>query len=64
LPKEITDIEEFLRLSEKAEVCLIKRSGDVVKLKLRAPRYIYTFKTTPEETESILKKIKCSKEEM
>jgi large subunit ribosomal protein L38e len=61
MPKEIKDVDEFVRLSEKAEYCLVKRvkKENKVKLKLRTKKYLYTLKTTPERVDEILKNVKC-----
>jgi len=64
MPKEIFDPEEFLRIAERASECRIKRLGDVMKLKLRTRRYLYTLKVNVEEGEELLKKIKCPKREV
>ncbi len=60
MPKEIKDKEEFIKLSEKALECRVKRHKDYVKLKLRLKRYLYTLKVKPEEAEDIIKQLKCS----
>lgn len=59
MPTEIFDTEEFIALSEKAEYCAVKRLEEVVKLKLRTPRMLYTLKVEPVRTEEIFKKMKC-----
>jgi ferritin-like protein len=59
LPTEISDIDKFVQLSEKAEFCAVKRLKDSVKLKLRTPEKLYTLVTTPMKTEEIFKKLKC-----
>jgi len=59
LPVETKDIERFVSLSESANVCQIKRAKDVVKLKLRTPKTLYTIKLEPAEAEEIIKKLKC-----
>ena len=64
LPKEIKDVEEFIRLSEKARLCFIKKKGGEVKLKLRTPSYLYTLKTNLEQFNEVLKKIKCETKEI
>ena len=64
MPKEIFDPDEFLRIAERASECRIKRLGDVMKLKLRTRRYLYTLKVSVEEGEELLKKIKCPKREV
>ncbi|MDH5795353.1 MAG: 50S ribosomal protein L38e [Candidatus Bathyarchaeota archaeon] len=59
MPTEILDTEEFVGLSEKAEYCAVKRLGDVVKLKLRTSKTLYTLKVEPTKAEEIFKKLKC-----
>jgi ferritin-like protein len=43
MPAQISDIEEFVRISERAEECRVKRLEDLVKLKLRTPSKLYTI---------------------
>lgn len=64
MPKEIFDPEEFLALAEKASECRVKRLGDVMKLKLRTRRQLYTIKLGSDEGEELLKKIGCPKNEL
>lgn len=59
MPAEIKDTEEFIRLSERATYCAIKRLPKTVKLKLRTPRRLYTLKTDPANAEEIIKKLSC-----
>jgi len=59
MPTEVFDVEEFVEISERAKYCIIKRSEDIVKLKLRTPRRLYTLKVKPEEAEEIIKRVKC-----
>jgi len=59
LPAEVTDVERFVKLSERAEYCLVKRGRNVVKLKLRTARRLYTLKVKPEDAEGILSRIGC-----
>ncbi|RLE95312.1 MAG: hypothetical protein DRN04_00255 [Thermoprotei archaeon] len=59
MPREIFDKEKFLELAKYARECRVKKLGDVVKLKLRLKRYLYTYKTTSEEAEELLKQIQC-----
>jgi len=59
MPTEIKEIDEFVKLSEKAEYCAVKRLKDCVKLKLRTPRMLYTLKINPSRTEEVLKKLRC-----
>jgi hypothetical protein len=64
LPMEIFDPEEFLVLAEKASECRVKRLGDVLKLKLRTRRQLYTIKLETAEGEELLKKIGCPTREL
>ncbi len=59
MPKEIFDEEKFLELSEYAVHCRVKRIKDIVKLKLRTKRYLFTYKTDPTSAERILRNISC-----
>ena len=59
MPKEIFDVENFISLSATAVECRVKRVKDVVKLKLRTPKYLYTLKLDPESAEEIIKKVSC-----
>ena len=58
LPSEI-DLNSFLKLAENAESCRVKRLGDIVKLKLRTPKRLYTVEAKKEKAEEIIKKLKC-----
>jgi len=64
LPVEVSDVDEFVRLSEKAEHCLVKRTKDKAKLKLRTPNELYTLKTDSKNADEILKKLKCETREI
>jgi len=59
MPKQMDDLEKFLTLSEKAESCIIKRLKDVVKIKLRHRKTLYTYKVDKKSAEEIIHKIKC-----
>ena len=59
MPAEVTDAEEFVRMSERAVECRVKRLKDVVKLKIRTPRELYTIKVDPEKAADMLKQIRC-----
>ena len=64
LPAEIFDPEEFIEISERAEYCAVKRTKDIVKLKLRTPSRLYTLKVEPLKAEEIIKKLKCEIQEL
>jgi large subunit ribosomal protein L38e len=59
LPKEITDADEFVKMSEKALECRVKRSEEVVKLKLRMPKQLVTLRVDPAKAAELLKLVKC-----
>ncbi|TFF85513.1 MAG: hypothetical protein EU551_03880 [Promethearchaeota archaeon] len=60
MPQEIKNEKKFLELSKEASECMVLRVKDYVKLKLRCTKYLYTYKTDPESSEDLLKKIRCS----
>jgi large subunit ribosomal protein L38e len=59
LPKEILSEEKFLELANFAIHCRVKRVKDVVKLKLRTRKYLYTYKTDPNSADRLLSSISC-----
>lgn len=59
MPSEIFDTEKFIEMSERAEYCAVKRLKEVVKLKLRTSRKLYTLKVEPTKAEEIIKKLQC-----
>jgi large subunit ribosomal protein L38e len=59
LPSEIFDEEKFLELAEFAVHCRVKRVKDVVKLKLRTKKRLYTYKTDPETADRLVRNLTC-----
>ena len=59
MPSEIFDAEKFVEISGRADYCLVKRLRDVVKLKLRTSKRLYTLKVEPVKAEEIIKKLQC-----
>lgn len=59
MPTEIFDSNEFVEISERAEYCAVKRLRDIVKLKLRTRRRLYTLKVEPLKAEELIKKLRC-----
>jgi ferritin-like protein len=59
MPSEIFDQDKFVGISERAEYCAVKRLKDVVKLKLRTARRLYTLKVEPAKAEELIKKLQC-----
>ncbi|MGQ9551984.1 MAG: hypothetical protein ACUVUE_06100 [Candidatus Bathycorpusculaceae bacterium] len=59
MPSEIFDVEKFVEMSGRAEYCSVKRLKEVVKLKLRTPRRLYTLKVEPGRAEEVIKRLQC-----
>ena len=59
MPSEITDVDKFVAMSNKAKYCSVQRLKDSVKLKLRTPRRLYTLKIEPLRADEIIKKLQC-----
>ena len=59
MPKEIYDEEKFLELAEFAIHCRVKRVKDVVKLKLRTKKLLYTYKTDPITADRLVRGLSC-----
>jgi len=59
MPSEIADSGEFVRMSERASECRVKRLKDVVKLKLRTASQLYTIRLDPDKAAEVLKQVKC-----
>jgi len=59
LPTEVFDADEFVRLSESAEACRVKRVEAFVKLKLKTRGRLYTLKLEPSKAEDVIKRLKC-----
>ena len=59
MPREIFDEEKFMEISEYAIHCRVKRLKDIVKLKLRTKKILYTYKTDPATAERLLRNITC-----
>ncbi|MEM1546703.1 MAG: hypothetical protein QXY40_10880 [Candidatus Methanomethylicia archaeon] len=64
MPREIHSVDDFLKLSNNAIECRVKRLKDMVKLKLRTKKYLYTYKVSLAEVDSIIKMLKCSVKEL
>jgi hypothetical protein len=55
--------EEFEKLLELATEVRVSRSGESAKVKLRTKEALYTFKTTAEEADSLVKGAKVPVQE-
>ncbi len=59
MPSEVFDVEAFVKLSENAENCVVKRSEVSVKVKLQTTRHLYTIKLEKEKADELIKRLKC-----
>lgn len=59
MPSEIANTEEFVKISERASECRVKRLKDIVKLKLRTASRLYTIRLDPDKAAEVLKQVKC-----
>ncbi|MGQ9679282.1 MAG: hypothetical protein ACUVV4_00720 [Candidatus Bathyarchaeia archaeon] len=64
MPSEIDEPEKFLFLSDQAIECRVKRLGEMMKLKLRTSKRLYTIVLDKTKGEEVLSKIKCPKKEV
>ena len=58
MPKELRSKEEFQKLLELATEVRVARNGDQAKVKLRTKMGLFTFKTTAEDADALVKGIK------
>jgi hypothetical protein len=58
MPSEIRSEEEFTALLPRAIECRVKRLRNIVKLKLRTPHVLYTFKCDPATADRLLSGLK------
>ncbi len=58
MPRQITKMEQFEELKSKALECRVVRSKEAVKLKLRTPTMLYTYVTTEDEAQDLIKGLK------
>ena len=64
MPAEILDVDKFVAMSANAKYCSVKKLKEVVKLKLRTPRKLYTLKVEPLKADEVIKKLKCEIQEL
>ena len=55
MPKEVKSREELNALLERASEVRVVRRGEGTKVKLRLKDGLYTFKTTSEEADALVK---------
>jgi len=58
MPREIKSSEQFEKLMPKAVQLRVVREKEFVKLKLRTPDFLYTYKTTEDDAGDIIKNAK------
>jgi len=58
VPKELRSKEEFQKLLDSATEVRVARNGDQAKVKLRTKMGLFTFKTTAEDADALVKGIK------
>jgi hypothetical protein len=58
MPREIRSSEQFQSLMSKAIELRVVQKDNAVKLKLRTPDYLYTFKTNEDEADDLIKNAK------
>ena len=55
MPREVKSRDEFEKLLEHATEIRVLKSEGSAKVKLRTSASLYTFKTTPEEADELVK---------
>ena len=58
MPRELKSKEEFDKLLVEATEVRVFRHGDEAKVKLRTKGALYTFKTTSDDADSLVKGVK------
>lgn len=58
MPKEITKVDEIDNILKQTSEIRVKRDKDVIKVKFRTKRYLYTIKLTPSEFEAVYPKLR------
>jgi len=63
MPVEVKDFERFKEITRRALECRVKkaRKGDIVKIKARTKRYLYTYKVKKDKLNDVLGKLECRK---
>jgi hypothetical protein len=55
VPSELTSKDQFKGLLKQATEVRVIKDGDSAKVKLRTKKGLFTFKTTEEEAETLVK---------
>ena len=63
MPIEISDRNEFIKISSRASECRVVKDEKkgLAKVKARTKRYLYTIKIPLNELNEFLKSLKCGK---
>ncbi|MFX0087871.1 MAG: hypothetical protein ACFFAU_19625 [Candidatus Hodarchaeota archaeon] len=66
MPEELKTREEFLTTLRLASICYVKRvkNSEIVKLKLRTKKRLYTYITNPKEANEIVSTLNIPVEEV
>jgi ferritin-like protein len=64
MPSEVSDVDQFVEISGRADSCAIKRLRNVVKLKLRTASRLYTLKVEPAKAEEVIRRLQCEVREV
>jgi hypothetical protein len=64
MPSEVFDVDKFVEISSRADVCDVKRLGGIVKLKLRTASRLYTLKVEPAKATEIINRLQCEVREL
>jgi hypothetical protein len=59
MPHELKSKDEFQKMLESATEVRVARHGDEAKVKLRTKKGLYSFKTTSEDADSLIKGTKA-----
>ncbi|MGC9779088.1 MAG: hypothetical protein HZR80_07585 [Candidatus Heimdallarchaeota archaeon] len=57
MPVEIKDLSKLDEIIAQATECRVKRIGDIVKMKFRTKKRLYTIKVSVNEAEAIRTRI-------
>lgn len=58
MPKELKSEDEFQKLLEAATEVRVSKKGEQAKVKLRTEGTLYTYKTTADAADSLVKGLK------
>ena len=70
MPVEIKNLEEFRKIAERAVECRVKKvrprgkkeeKKEIVKIKARTKRYLYTIKVEADKADEIVSGLPCKR---